>query len=200
MEERSELDTQALVRAAKSGDVQRFSELYERIAPTLHAWATLRIRPAQRAQVDPEDVVAEVWVRAWKAFPEFDEQSSFRAWVFRIGKNVLLESFRRARHSNDALDAGPTTRMARMQQLPDPATQVSRRVARHEGVAKLLEWVGELEPEQRQLVLHCGFEGLSYAEAAERMAENRDTIAKRWQVLRERLVRFGTSQGLAFVD
>ena len=49
-------------------------------------------------------------------------------------------------------------------------------------------------------MLHCGFEGLSYAEAAERMALQRDTVAKRWQALRERLARFGESQGLALLD
>jgi DNA-directed RNA polymerase specialized sigma24 family protein len=84
--------------------------------------------------------------------------------------------------------------------LPDSATHLSRRVARHEGVARLIEWTGALDEEQRQLVLHCGFEGLSYSEAAERMGVPRDTLAKRWQVLRERLSQFGRAQGLELLD
>lgn len=195
-----ELDTQALVRAAQAGDVQRFSELYERIAPSLCAWASLRIRPAQRALVEPEDLVAEVWLRAWNGFREFDPQASFRAWIFRIGKNVLLECFRKARGRSAASAAGPTTRMLQLANVPDSATQLSRRVARHDGVAKLVEWVAALDEEQRALVLHCGFEGLSYAEAAERLGLQRDTVAKRWQALRERLARFGEAQGLALLE
>ncbi len=142
--------------------------------------------------------MAEVWVRAWKAFSEFDAQSSFRAWIFRIGKNVLLECFRRTRGRSAA--GGPTTRVLQLANLPDSATQLSRRVARHEGVANLLEWVSALDAEQRELVLHCGFEGLSYAEAAERLGLQRDTVAKRWQALRERLARFAEAQGLALLD
>jgi len=193
------LDTQQLVRAAQQGDRQRFSELYERLAPSLAAWASLQIRPAQRAQVDPQDLVAEVWVRAWKSFAGFDASGSFRAWIFRIAKNVLLECFRKSRGAGTHAP-GPTTRMLELANLPDDATQISRRVARHDGVAKLLEWIAALDEESRALVLHCGFEGLSYAEAAERMGLQRDTLAKRWQALRERLARFGESQGLALLD
>jgi RNA polymerase sigma factor (sigma-70 family) len=139
-------------------------------------------------------------VRAWKAFPGFDPESSFRAWIFRIGKNVLLECFRRSRSGGAAAGAGPSTRLLQLANLPDSATHLSRRVARHEGVARLIEWTGALDEEQRQLVLHCGFEGLSYSEAAERMGVPRDTLAKRWQVLRERLSQFGHSLGLDLVD
>ena len=57
-------ETQSLARAAKSGDVERFAELYERIAPALLAWASLRIRPDMRAFVDPQDVPAIAATRA----------------------------------------------------------------------------------------------------------------------------------------
>lgn len=197
--ERPDLDTQRLVRAAKAGEVERFSELYERLAPALFAWAHLRIRPAMRAYVEPEDLVAEVWVRAWRGFAEFDENAGFRPWVFRIAKNVLLESFRKLQRSGPA-EAGPSTRLFQLHNLPESATNVSRRVARSESVALLLEWVRGLDEEQQQLFLHCGLEGLSYAEAAERMDLQRDTVAKRWQTLRERLVQFGGARGLALVD
>ncbi len=200
-EGRPDLETQRLVRAAKAGDVERFSELYERLAPALLAWAHLRIRPALRGRIEPEDVVAEVWVRAWRAFPQFDESAGFRPWVFRIAKNVLLECFRQLQRSPAAYaDAGPSTRLFELQNLPESATNISRRVARAENVGLLLEWVRALDEEQQQLFLHCGLEGLSYAEAAERMALQRDTVAKRWQGLRERLVQFGTTHGLAVVD
>lgn len=194
-------ETQRLVRAAKAGEVERFSELYERLAPALFTWASLRIRPAMRAWVEPEDVVAEVWVRAWRAFPEFDPEAGFRPWVFRIAKNVLLESFRKLQHdTRGGQGAGPTTRQQQLHNLPDSATNISGRVARHEGVEHVLEWVRGLAEEEQQLFVHCGLEGLSYAEAGERMSLQRDTVAKRWQVLRERLAQFGPARDLVIVD
>jgi RNA polymerase sigma-70 factor (ECF subfamily) len=189
-------DTQRLARAAKAGETQRFAELYERIAPALYTWAALRIRPAMRQALDPQDVVQEVWCRAWKAFDTFDpDTTSFRLWVFRIGKNVLLEGFRKLQRSA-APAAGPSTRLFQINNLPDDATAISRKVARHEGIRVLLDWVEALDEEEKQLFVHCGLEGLSYAEVSERMQIHRDTIAKRWQNLRARLAQFGVPKDL----
>lgn len=190
--------TRDLARGAKRGEEGRFAELYEKIAPAVHAWASLRIRPEMRGQVDPEDVVAEVWCRAWKAFPKFDaEGASFRAWVFQIAKNVMLEVFRKAqRAAPGGAGAGPSTRLFQLQNVPDSATEVSRRMARHEGMQVLLEWVKGLEEDEQKLFLHCGLEGMSYAEVAERMQLEYDTVAKRWQKLRERVERFAVPRDL----
>jgi RNA polymerase sigma factor (sigma-70 family) len=190
--------TRDLARGAKRGEEGRFAALYEKIAPAVHAWASLRIRPEMRGQVDPEDVVAEVWCRAWKAFPKFDaESASFRAWVFQIAKNVMLEAFRKSqRAAPGAAAAGPSTRLFQLQNVPDSATEVSRRMARDEGLKVLLEWVKGLEEDEQKLFLHCGLEGMGYAEVAERMQLEYDAVAKRWQKLRERVEKFAVPRDL----
>ena len=193
-------DTQRLAREAHAGDPSRFTDLYERIAPALYAWASLRIRPAMRGALDPEDVVQEVWSRAWKAFPSFDpETASFRLWIFRIGKNVMLEGFRKVQRGGRG-EAGPSTRMFQMANVADPASAISQRVARDDSVQKLLGWVGELEEEERQLFVHCGLEGLTYAEVGERMSLQKDTVAKRWQNLRSRVQQFGVPRDMVAGD
>lgn len=194
-----ELDTQGLARAAKAGEEQRFGELYERIAPALYTWAALRIRPGMRGMVDPQDVVQEVWCRAWKAFPHFDpDEQSFRLWIFRIAKNVMLEAFRKLQRSGStaAGAAGPSTRLFQINNLPDSATQISRRVSRHEGVQKVLEWIEALDDEEKKLFVFCGLEGLSYVEVSERTQIHKDTIAKRWQNLRHRIAQFGVPKDM----
>ncbi len=189
-------ETRQLARAAKRGEEGRFAELYERIAPAVYAWACLRIRPAMRASVDPEDVVQEVWCRAWKAFDSFDaEQASFRLWVFRIAKNVMLEAFRKAQRANP-VEGGPTTRIFQLQNVPDSATEISRRIARHEGLQAVLQWADGLEEEEKKLFLHCGLEGMGYADVAERMQLQYDAVAKRWQKLRERAAAFALPREL----
>lgn len=193
-------DTQRLARAAKAGDTQRFAELYERVAPALYTWASLRIRPAMRTALDPEDVVQEVWCRAWKGFERFDpDETPFRMWVFRIAKNVLLEGFRKLQRAGPTA-AGPSTRLFQLQNLPDSATAISRKVARHEGIQVLLAWADALDEEEKQLFVHCGLEGLSYAEVSERMDIHRDAIAKRWQTLRARVAQFGVPKDLIAGD
>lgn len=190
--------TRDLARAARRGEEGRFAELYERIAPAVHAWASIRIRPEMRGHVDPEDVVAEVWCRAWKGFPKFDaENANFRPWVFKIAKNVMLEAFRKLqRAAPGAAAAGASTRLFQLQNMPDSATEVSRRIARNEGLQELLKWVEGLEEDEQKLFLHCGLEGMGYAEVAERMQLEYDTVAKRWQKLRERVGQFAAPRDL----
>lgn len=189
-------DTARLVREAQGGASGRFAELYERIAPAVYTWASLRIRPGMRAAVDPEDVVQEVWSRAWKAFEGFDvDNQSFRLWIFRIAKNVMLEALRKAQRGG-SLAAGPTTRLFQLQNLPDSATAISRRVARHEGIATMLAWVEKLDDEDKKLFVHCGLEGLTYAQVSEATQIHKDTIAKRWQNLRARVAQFAVPKDM----
>jgi RNA polymerase sigma-70 factor, ECF subfamily len=197
-----ELDTQGLARAAKGGDEQRFGQLYERIAPAIYTWACVRIRPAMRGQLDPQDIVQEVWCRAWKAFAHFDpEEQTFRMWIFRIAKNVTLEGFRKLQRSSSAgTPAGPTTRMFQLQNVPDTATAISRRVSRHEGVQAVLTWIEDLGEDDKKLFVLCGLEGLTYAEVSQRTQVHKETIAKRWQSLRARLGQFAVPRDLLATD
>ena len=89
--------------------------------------------------------------------------------------------------------------MFRLQNVPDSATEVSRRVARHEGLQAVLRWAEGLDEEERKLFVHCGLEGMGYADVAERMQLQYDAVAKRWQKLRERAAAFALPRELLIV-
>jgi RNA polymerase sigma-70 factor (ECF subfamily) len=181
----------ALAACARAGDVAAFARLYERHARALFAWGALRIRPALRAWIEPADLVQEVWARAWRAAlePRADDPP-LRAWLLRIAKNVMLEVHRRAERSPAPLEGpGPSTRMMALAALPDDATAISQRVARDDGLERVVAWARGLEEEDRRLFVLCALEGASYAEAARSLGVSRDALAKRWPKLRERSER-----------
>jgi len=181
-------ETLQLVRDAKGGDSSSFGALYEKIAPALFTWADIRIRREFRQHVSPEDVVQEVWCRAWKIFDKFDpDNGSFRYWVFRVAKNVLYEAFRGLNDPSASPGGGGATRLLVLENIPDDATRITMRVARDESLSTCAGWIRSLPEEDRKLVIHCGLEGLTYAETAERLALGHEAVAKRWQRLRERL-------------
>jgi RNA polymerase sigma-70 factor (ECF subfamily) len=173
-----------LARRAREGDMARFNELCERLMPALYGWACLRIAPAARGRVDPQEVVQETWVRALRRFEEFDERrASFRNWVFGIAKNVLLEAFRAAKDESSAL-GGPAAPVFSLDALPDSVTTVSHRVAREESLQRFLATVGALGSDETQLVLLCGLEGWTCKDAAQRLSITEEAAKKRWQRLR----------------
>ncbi len=185
------VETQELAARAHAGEAERFGELYERIAPSLYTWAEIRIRPDLRQWVDPGDVVQEVWCRAWKIFDGFDPKTvTFRYWVFRVAKNVLLEALRKLdspafkARSRDVADS----RALQLVDVPDSATAITRRVAREESLRLFATWVQSLDEDDRMLLVHHGLEGLSQAEVAERLQMGREAVAKRWQRLIARVV------------
>lgn len=183
--------TRHLARQATAHRAE-FARLYERVAPAVYAWARLRIRPEQRRHLDPDDVVQEVWCRAVTRFDTFDaEATPFRAWIFRVAKYVLLEAFRALRKTS-ALGAAPDGEGTRSPDtFPDEATSLTQRVARNEELRAFLAYVETLDDQERDLVIHCGLEGLGYDEVATRLGLTRDAAKKRWQRLRARLVEHG---------
>lgn len=178
--------TLSLVASARQGDRNALSQLHERIGPALGAWAGLRLGALRRSGLDPEDLAQEVWLRVLAILDRYDpDRCSFRAWFFRVAKNVLLETLRGGRRGPWAEAEGLSAKSA--EQWLDPATSTSRRFVRREGVERFVERVSCWPEEDLRLLIHCGLEGLSHAEAACRLGLSRDAAAKRWQRLRRKL-------------
>lgn len=178
-------------RATPGGGLseEQFRVQYAEIAPALFAWARARIRPELRVWIEPSDVVQEVWCRAWRAHAELELQHTvFRAWIFGVAKNVLLEVLRKSRSPAFRAGAsGTTTRLLALGGVPDEVTAVSVRLGRDEQLTRFAAWLDGLEESDRELVVHCGLEGRSHGEVAELLELSRDAAAKRWQRLCQRL-------------
>lgn len=166
-----------------------FEALYADVAPALYAWAELRIRPQMRARLDPQDLVQEVWLRGIRNFARWDaNESSFRAWIFKIGKNVMLEAVRALRTENAAMPGwSPTTKMLALDGVPQSVTSFTQRLAREDAVREFLTQAGELEEQDRMILIHCGLEDETCAEVATKLGLTEDAAIKRWQRLRTKL-------------
>ncbi len=174
--------------AGESG-VEDFTERYVAVAPALFVWLELRGAPLLKGRFEPEDLLQEVWLRAYRIRERFDpERSSFRAWIFVVAKNVLLEAARKARRlERFSGGRGGTSKFQRLAAIPDEATSVTQRVARDEELGRLRRWLEALPESERDLVVHLGLEDLSLREAATRLGIPRETLKKRWQRLRAKL-------------
>lgn len=166
-----------------------FEAAYAEVAPALYAWAELRIRPTLRARLEPQDLLQEVWLRGKKSFVRFDPRSSsFRAWAFRIGKNVLMEAIRAVRH--EALTTpglSPTNRMLALEGVPQNVTSFTQRLANEDSIREFLRHAEALDEPDRMLLIHCGLEDETCAEAAPKLGLSEDAAIKRWQRLKSKL-------------
>lgn len=168
---------------------ESLDRLYPPLAPALLAWANLRMSAPLRRAVSAEDLAQEVWLRAFEVFGSFDPaRTTFRAWLFAVGKRVLLEVQRRSLRLGRELAAdGSSTRVLALQGVPDDVSSLTRRISRDERVRDFVQRIDELDEQDRMTAIHCGLEELTLGEAAQRLGESHEATGKRWQRLRHRM-------------
>lgn len=169
------------VADARAGDDVELRARFERDAlpllPSLYS-AALRLT---RNPSDAEDLVQEVYLRAFRGFGRFEEGTNLRAWLYRILMNTFINAYRRKQRE-------PIT--VQDEEIPDwylydrlgasgveasAETEVLDRLP-DEDVQRALEAL----PERfRMAVLLADVEGFSYREIAEILGVPIGTVMSR---------------------
>src|ERR1051326_3191980 len=89
----STLDDAALVQMALAGQGECFGELMHRHKSVVRA----RVVSIVRHSPNVDDVVQEVFFKAWRALPKFRADATFRTWLTSIATNEALMLYRRER-------------------------------------------------------------------------------------------------------
>ncbi|MCA9643330.1 MAG: sigma-70 family RNA polymerase sigma factor [Polyangiaceae bacterium] len=144
------LEDVELIQAAANGQRRALAALYDRHAPTMLALA-LRVL-AQRQEA--EDLVHDVFLEAWKRAADYDSaRGSVRAWLLLRTRSRALDrkkSVRVKRSVSLETESLPEVGQAQADAAPDQRL--------------LLQVLGELPAEQREVLLLGYFEGLSSSE------------------------------------
>lgn len=125
-----------------------------------------------------DDMAQDAMMRGWAARASFVPGSNFRAWMFMILRNQFYTTIRKNRRTV-SLEPELAERML----VEAPAQQHAIHLA---DVAKALL---QLPPEQREVLLLIGANGLSYDEAAEVVGCAIGTIKSRLARGRKALVQ-----------
>lgn len=133
-----------LVERAQKGDLSAYGQIYDLLYDKVFAYVLRRVG----ARTPAEDITAEVFVDALEGLKDFRWQGAgFRAWVFRIAHNDVLDHFRRSGRSAGNL---PLNQEAR--DLPS-GVRVEDVASDNRERRELLNAVGKLSEDQQQVVL-----------------------------------------------
>jgi RNA polymerase sigma-70 factor (ECF subfamily) len=153
-----------LVKRAKAGDADAFSELVERNEAKVYGLCLKMLGN----QEDAEDCLQEVFIKAYKALPGFREEARFSTWLYRIAYNESLMRIRKKK-----LDTVPLDRPVELEEgdvsrdLADWTTDPRADVMNNELSEVLVRHVNELEPDNRIVFLMRDVHGMSTTETAE---------------------------------
>lgn len=154
-------DDEALIARAVKREPQAWAEIYERFSGQLLGYFLHQVRDRPTA----EDLTAEAFVEALRAAHRFSGTiADLRAWIFRIGRNNLIDHVRRQRRTNvQGIDAVSELDLARAQSHDDPGDLAIARIER----TMVLEAIYALSPDQREVVLLRLTGGLTSPQIAE---------------------------------
>jgi RNA polymerase sigma-70 factor (ECF subfamily) len=172
----SSANDEALVRAAKNGDMPAFEELVARHRDKIYARAYIMMRNEDEAL----DLSQEAWVKGWQRLKQFEGESSFATWMTRIVINLCLDQLRkRKQHQLESIEAMNDESGGLERHLPVVPVNPAERLERAELRQRIDQALGQLSYEHRTaLVLH-EFEEMEYKEIAKAMDCSIGTVMSR---------------------
>ncbi|HWW85673.1 MAG TPA: sigma-70 family RNA polymerase sigma factor [Vicinamibacterales bacterium] len=151
------------VEAAQK-DPSKFADLYERHFEAVYAFVIRRVRVRAMA----EDVTADVFRRALSALPRYQFIGApFRAWLFRIGANVIADLAKRANREVPVAD-----------DLPELSVEAEghRDEYRSDHHADLFRFVSELPVDQHRVIIGRFVDEESIREIASRLNKTEGAV------------------------
>ena len=135
-----------LVRAMQGGDDRAFEMLYERYFDKMYAFVVRRVGHHQTA----EDLVSDVFMKAFTHRQSFVWRTSFSAWIYRIATNRVTD-YHRTKKPAEELDETKHDQPSTVPHAPD---EVDREI-----LHKKLETVLEKLPERERIAVTMKFYG-----------------------------------------
>ena len=180
----TETDDQLMLRL-QEGDRRAFDELVDRHQGSLLGFFFRQTRDRQLAEDLTQDTLLRVYNQSWDYLP----RGCFRGWMFRIGRNLLIDNSRRRSHDAlvKALRNGPDDDHDILTRAVSEVVSQSDDADCRE-VADLVDGLLlEIPQEQRLTFLLHHYSGLSLPEVSQAMESNLPTTKSRLRLAREKL-------------
>jgi RNA polymerase sigma factor (sigma-70 family) len=143
-----------LLTLFRGGSDDAFRVIHDRYRQRLFAYVRQMLSPSSRQ--DAEDVLQDVFIRAYGALRADARDVNLRAWLYRVAHNRCIDHLRRPIPAPaDVFEMSRTP-------LHDPLEDAQRR----EDLRRLVTDVGRLPEQQRSALLMREIDGMSYAHLA----------------------------------
>jgi RNA polymerase sigma factor (sigma-70 family) len=176
-----------LVALFRMGYDEAFRAIHDRYRQRLHSY-TRQMLGGSRS--DAEDVLQDVFLRAYGALRNDDRPVTLRAWLYRVAHNRCIDHLRR-----------PEPAAAEVYELSrTPEHDTPGETERREDLRRLVQDVQRLPEQQRSALLMREMDGLSYAELADALRTSIPAIKSLLVRARIGLVEAGEARDTACAD
>lgn len=153
------------VKQAIKGDQQAFGQLYDAYVDSIYRFIYLRVEDQQTA----EDISANVFLKAWEKLEDYQMRGvPFRAWLFRIARNAVIDHYR-TRKEVAPLEAVVNT-------YDESAVPVPEHVATRMEAQKIMSLMEQLTEDQRNVLTLKLVHGLNTQEVAKALGKRQGAV------------------------
>lgn len=163
--DRAEDEDRNLALRAGKGDAAAFGALYDRYVAAVYRYVYYRVRN----DMDAEDLVSDVFMRALRAIPRYEPRVAFLAWLYRIARNAVIDRSRRARTQISFEDALAHPGVDQIVEPDATILALSDKEAVRGALAKLT-------PLQQEVIVLRFVEGYSTLEIAKLVGKREGTV------------------------
>jgi RNA polymerase sigma-70 factor (ECF subfamily) len=148
-----------LINRARQDDKEAFGDLYEMHLEELYRYIYYRVSPKE----DAEDLTEQVFLKAWEGLSAYRGDASFKAWLYRIARNAVVDHYR-VRKDDTPLDDKLS--------LADKKAQPEELMLAQDRATRLIEAISGLSPLHQDVIVLRFINGHSTKEMAEILERN----------------------------
>lgn len=160
----SSREDDVLVRRARGGDEQAYTELVEKYQRALYFHIMKMIKDKEQVN----DLVQEAFVKAFDNLNTYSTNYAFSTWLYRIATNHTIDYLRKKKLKTLSIDEPMKTRDGEMQmQLEDESARTDRNIIRKQRQDIVQNAIEDLPPKYRKVIEMRHMEEKSYQEIAD---------------------------------
>ena len=181
----SDIDNQ-LVERARAGDIDAFGELYQRTHRLIYQY----IRQMVPAREDAEDLMQEVYLKAWSGLKGLHSSEAFWVWLHRIARNTVLDWRKRKRVDTSSLESTYTDEedgQAELIEIADWSENPEQIVLAETTQESVRQAVRSLPENHREVVTMYYLEEMEISHIAQVLGVPKNTVLSRLARAREAL-------------
>ncbi|MDD3614517.1 MAG: sigma-70 family RNA polymerase sigma factor [Candidatus Pacebacteria bacterium] len=144
-----------LIKNYLGGDEEAISILINRYLKEVYLYFLKRLNNS----IEAEDLTQETFVKMWRNLEKFDQKRNFRAWLFTIAKNSLIDFLRKHRTTEGLAKEVAFSQFINEEEesilddIPTLDPSVIEQIEENENWQKLETIISELPIAQRELLL-----------------------------------------------
>ncbi|MGM0378451.1 MAG: RNA polymerase sigma factor [Bacillota bacterium] len=146
-----------LIKKASNGDIKAFEQLIKKYQKYAYNISLKYMKDTQDAQ----DVTQDALIKIYKNLNNFNMNSKFSTWLYRIVVNTSKDALKKRNKKQDEIDIDSEYENSRLQDLKyEPLKEMENKVLKK----KLEDAIDILDLKYREVIILCDQKDFSYEE------------------------------------